>query len=272
MVFLFLNYVGSSQFGLPHFLNISIYGAWRLLTLSRGDLHLWTVPVEFKYYLVLPFAALLLVVICRRRVAAAVPAIAAWICFNNFIVWPPDKPDRIGIALWPYISIFLMGSLTALIHYKLHERGGVKSRRVRNLLELLAGCAFAAVILLIPHFWESATGRSADLMRDGKPYFLFGLLWSVFLLSFLNGRGFIRRILENHFLRFVGIVSFSAYLWHVCVLSFFADNVHTYAPLVITLVVLVTLAIAAVSHLLFERPFMRIDFRSIMYGEQTASR
>jgi len=267
IVFLLINLICNKHFHFPYFLKMSIHGFWQFLVLSRGDLHLWTVPVEFKYYLVLPFVVLLFVVVCRKHVLMAMLAVAAYICFNNFVLWPAAKAATYGIALWPYISIFLMGSLTALIHSRIHERGGFKSDRVRNILEAVACVTFACVILLIPHFWESLTGRSADLMRSGRPYFLFGLLWSIFLFSLLNGRGVIRRVLESYPLRFVGIVSFSAYLWHVWAISFLEANVHTYAPLVMSLVILLTLFIATVSYVAFERPLMRIDFRKIMYNK-----
>src|SRR3546814_1595285 len=80
-----------------------------------------------------------------------------------------------------------------------------------------AALAFAASFP-VAWAWLSATPPRPEL---GHQWFLFfGVLWSALVLGVLHGPGWLRRPFAHPVLRLVGVVSFSAYLWHMPILDF----------------------------------------------------
>src|SRR3972149_6210190 len=89
-------------------------------------------------------------------------------------------------------------------------------------------------------------------------FLYYAVLWSLMMISFLKGAGLIRRILASVPMRFLGLISFSAYLWH----WFIINLMDAYMPLNEVNVILVFPAVLGLSYLsylsylVFERPFM----------------
>jgi peptidoglycan/LPS O-acetylase OafA/YrhL len=248
---------------LPHFKNLSPSDVWEHLMLRAADDIYWAVPVEFKYYFLLPVVAFVLVVVLRKQLALAVIASIAAIGLISFVLWPPMRALYFPFSVGSYLPIFLLGSLTALIHSRLGETSEPKSVFRRTLLEITAVISLLAIFLLIPGFWILIAGRYAYLIPyPNREFVLFGVLWSLFIFSYLNGRGLVRRVLEIRLLRFIGIVSFSAYLLHLHVIGYITSAIDTWTAVEVLLCLLVTLLIAGISHLVIEKPFMRLGSRS----------
>jgi peptidoglycan/LPS O-acetylase OafA/YrhL len=258
-IVLLFSYFCSSYINPDYCVQISKSELFDHIILMQGKSIFWTIPVEFKYYFILPIIAYLFVAVFKKRMGIAVAVTAATICLIAFVLWPSSYQKLHPIALRPYLPVFLAGSLAALLHTRLMEAGTITRIYQRRLLELAAILTFLGVLSMVPHFSEMISGQFRAGPYFHRKYVLFGILWSVFILSCLNGSGLVRRALECRPLRFVGIISYSVYLWHPTMTNLVRFNVKMHSTLTALLIVTATLLVAAVSHLLIEKPFMKLN-------------
>ncbi len=227
------------------------------LLLREGKSIYWTIPVEFKYYLVLPFVAVADLVLSGQR-RPWLGAAVAFVLAVGVAVWvePSAHPIQNAIRLLDYLPAFLCGSAAAFVFRAL---GGQPLRGPGRgvALEFAALSAAAAVLAVIPSFFAVWSGREVEPWAFHADVLMFGILWAVFVLGALLGAGGVRRVLAWAPLRFVGIVSFSVYLWHLVVLERVLGLVAAPAPAQVVLVLGLTLVVSAVSFWLVERPFIR---------------
>jgi len=96
-----------------------------------------------------------------------------------------------------------------------------------------------------------------DSFHFHKAFLLSGLLWSVFVVAYLNGVGIFRWLLATRPLRYIGVVSFSVYLWHIPILTLVGNHLRADPVRVALAVIALTLLFSRASYLLIERPFIR---------------
>ena len=90
------------------------------------------------------------------------------------------------------------------------------------------------------------------------------------MIAMLRGNGvLLRRLFELRFLRFLGMISYSLYLWHIVAIQLvrrFSVNPYIDAWLILGL----SLLISWLSYLLIERPSSRFRFkeRSLLFGSK----
>lgn len=231
-------------FALRREVPIEPFATWELpdvsqhLLFAKGDRHLWTIPVELRWYLALPLVVLL-VLACRRRVLVASLALVASGVILRFI-FPPDYP----IALGPYAPVFLVGTLAAVL-----KGGKALPRRVADALTVLA---LLGLLLHVPAVW-GVDHRQFHLDFDRQALLcgglLLGLAWCGPLL---------RRPFESRVLVFLGRVSYSTYLAHVLVLVW-VERLGLGSPVASWALFLgASLGVGWLSHVTLERPFARI--------------
>jgi len=165
--------------------------------------------MEFKYYFFLPLVMIFFMVFLRARYGFVVVAVAAAVTIIYAFYISSGKTFS-QVSLIRYFPVFLLGSLTAFTHWKVKENGGIASPGSKVILEIIALVCFIFVLILIPSVWASLFRQSLQLYYH--KILLFGGLWSLFIFSYMNGTGFINRILSIKPLRFIGVVSFSIYL------------------------------------------------------------
>jgi peptidoglycan/LPS O-acetylase OafA/YrhL len=86
-------------------------------------------------------------------------------------------------------------------------------------------------------------------------------LWAIFILSHLHGLGWTSRLLSFSGLRFIGVISFGIYLWHIAVMGYLMAHLKFIPDLIQTITIsAVTLLVATTTYVLIERPFMQIQF------------
>ncbi|MDU8929422.1 acyltransferase family protein [Alisedimentitalea sp. MJ-SS2] len=229
---------------------LSLSNVWFLQTIDyfRPEaahdplVHTWSLGVEEQFYLIVP---LLLVMLWRWRRGITGPFLVALISLS------------LGIA------IFTSGEYRMEAFYLLHTRawelfGGVLvawlafrgwnvPRPLRTPLSLLGLVLILAGLILMPHHtpwpgvWTLPTvvGTALILLagRDGLP---------------------VSRLLAIPPMRFIGLISYSLYLWHQPVFSLLAQGGHwpdTLAGILLVLAALI--GIAALSWRFVEQPFRR---------------
>ena len=227
------------------------------LSLREGQSVLWSIPVEFTFYLWLPLIALALAWSRRRggsRAMAAAMAVAA--LATAHLLWPPASSAVNDVRLGPYLPLFLCGAWAASLDVRLGDRlaprASTRSWAVAGVLVL------AALALTVPSVWSLVTATPADIARTHRWFLFFGVAWSTLLLAVLHGPRWLQAPFAWMPLRWVGVVSFSVYLWHMVVLDALVRIDVQTLPYAGGVVLAASLLVSAVSFLLFERPWRNV--------------
>jgi peptidoglycan/LPS O-acetylase OafA/YrhL len=226
----------------------------------------WTLPIEFAFYLVLPFIAPLL---GRRRWPLL---LAGAIVVTQIFRWGPalaygDSEFRwLAIENMPgRLDQFVLGALAGYALIVLRERGWRPSRAA------VFGAEALGVVGLALLSWAIIV--NADTYWDFNPLLFvwhgaFALCLAPLLLTCAMGRGLLARVLDIAPLRFLGRISFGVYLWNMpvmyAVLRFLPDSLDDVARFWVLLgsMLVVSLAIAWASFRFVEQPFLRLGHRA----------
>ena len=229
------------------------------LALREGQSVLWSIPVEFKFYLWLPLMALALAWMRARGWPLAVQAVplAVALLLATWL-WPPEEIGRQDVRLGPYLVLFFCGGFAAALDRRIAPGQAGRATAWWGALGLLA---LAAVVLSIPPVWAWATGGPEDPRMNHHRLLYFGFAWSALLLAVLHGPAWLRAPFTSVPMRVLGVVSFSAYLWHVPVIAQLrahgAREWEGGALWTLAAIVLVSI----VSFLVIERPFRDVRLR-----------
>lgn len=183
------------------------------LSFREGFIHLWTIPVEFKFYLLLPplvWAALHL----QRRCGDTITLLAglALLALQQWL-WPYwETPENAPHTRW-YLPAFLFGTLAALLLHRLRRPGSWQPA----LATPFALLTLLTLLLALPgtRHWLFDTPLSGDLMDK---HLYLGLLWALFVALLVDGHGLAGRLLCSRPLAFLGTISYSTYLFHWAIL------------------------------------------------------
>jgi peptidoglycan/LPS O-acetylase OafA/YrhL len=225
----------------------------------------WTLPIEFGFYLALPFLAFMLR-----------PKLGLWLLLGSLAamyLWRHGVAVRLADAplqmrvhaayqLPGSMDAFGFGMLAAVLHanrprlpaWLLPRAGG-------SLLGLLGIALVLAAIYWLP-------GKRAEYWSDNLIFYAWtpalSLGIAAVLLAGAGGSGVLQRVFGNRYMVFLGLVSYSLYLWHLPVLtwlaaaSWYPGLTGGHLAWILALALPMSLAIAVVSYLGVERPFMRL--------------
>jgi len=224
----------------------------------------YTMAIEVQFYLTLPLLGWFCFQLVKR--GGLRPGLAVGVCAASmFAIALIDKAlsttsltaiPTLGTALLtfsslPYwYSVFAMGIAASTIYVYLTTAGRARFSNVATAGSAVfaGGLALWLALVFVPALAQS-------------PAPLMGVAYSSILLGVVFGWKGIRAIFEWKPLRFVGLISYSLYLWHLAVLKVF-DRFLVHLPLtehvIVRLVLLLTfgVAFAYLSYQLTERPFM----------------
>lgn len=227
------------------------------LLMRDGQSQFWTIPVEFKFYLLLPVVALAFVCLTRRAWGAALALGAAFWLGCEWVLAPLEKAWSVDddVHLARVLEPFLLGSAAGALHWQL-TRHPVPPR-LRPWLEGVAILCLLAILLRVPAFYEWIVPGSGEVKSFRGDQMFCGVVWALFLVAHLHGTGGVRRLFSWRPLGYFGLISFSAYLWHREVLRFVGDlPLSSLAQLLLSFAIL--LPVASLTYLLIERPLTKI--------------
>ncbi|MCE9611983.1 MAG: acyltransferase [Chthoniobacter sp.] len=225
---------------------------WQHLTL-RGDYrHLWTIAVETKFYFMLPFIGVSLHLLRGRPwLQTGITAVA--IGLATFFYPPAASPNDTLITGF-YLPVFLCGCLGAELLSTWRKQRPAFLTPLR--CEIVA---LVTLLIALPLADNILMARCQPNFDGSRSFILWGLVWATFIVTHLFGTGFCRSLFAWKPFRFVGIVSYSAYIWHPVILSSMKPlKKFLPLPLGTAAFFLVTLGLASVSYLAIERPLARI--------------
>lgn len=226
------------------------------LVLREGKSVLWSIPVEFRFYLWLPVVAVLLAALGRTRFAAAwIAGLAVLVLGVVEWAWPAAESAANDVRLGPYLPVFLCGSLAAWLHRDHAQRW---PRPAWGLLGLMALLAVAATL---PSVVATMERGAFDPGVSHRWFLFFGIAWATLLLAVLHGPRWLSGLFASRPMRFLGVVSYSMYLLHMPVIEAFTAAGALGRPWGLPVVVLAVLVVSACSFLVFERPFRNVRWR-----------
>jgi len=230
----------------------------------------WSLSVEVLFYLSLPLFVLGMAWLGRRWrgrwltlelgvvmiITAVSIVIQSSVPVSDLHIWLFYSP--LGRGWW-----FGLGLLLAAISVYAARREPEPA--FVGLLRRQPGIPVAAAVVLYAVVSFTIPGPSANFPTIAPvsyvaQYLLFGVIAALILLPAVfgtDGGGLARRALAHRSLVWLGLVSYGIFLWQIPVLILFLDaGVVGFVPLT-ALTFVVTVACAAVSYYLLERPLMR---------------
>lgn len=225
-------------------------------------LHLWSLGVEEQFYLIWP---IVLGVMYRYAPAPALlilMAVTGLVSFGIGEVTFASNPSFAYYMLPSRAGELLVGAMAAvLLEQRLHRR--VPSSLWRALGFIGAAGLVASLVLL-----------REDQVFPGMRAMLPAFATAALLLAGQMDQGGMARVLRWTPLRAVGLISYSAYLWHWPLLAFYR---YAYGQPTLasgSAIFVLTLALAWLTYVAVEQPFRRFSgtrWRAIFTGYGVAS-
>ncbi len=247
------------------FLSLALFGPREVsivdhLLLRQGAKILWAIPVEMKFYLILPLLVVAVFVVGRAGVAATVAVVIAGLAASQAWVPAGHAAAPPTIALAPNLPYFLAGFAAAVVHRLWRP----STTTARSLLDAAGWLALAwwcfANIFGPPPAW--AAGLQAPLWR--------GLVWALVVLAAVDARLGVAAVFSALPLRVVGVVSFSVYLLHMPIVEALRKIDGWSDPTKAVAILAAVFSVSMLSFLIVEYPFIELGRRLSRHSQTTA--
>lgn len=207
-------------------------------------LHTWSLSVEEQFYLIMPTALILWLKIKNTSIRMCILLISL---VSSILVSGVLTNFNQGLSYFlvpSRIHEFLFGTLLAVV-VNTYGKSATPSKLVSNILAL---CSLVGIVLI-----------SITLSSKGEfPGYIAAavcLFTALLIYSGLNERCISHKLLGNNLLVWVGLLSYSIYLWHWPIVSFLKYVKVEFDWYIQLSVVLSSLFLAAISYFYVEKPF-----------------
>lgn len=224
---------------------------------NTGFSHTWSLSTEEQFYLLWPAAFLLLTARARKPVVWLLGAIAAvWIYRVILIFGLGASNSYLYAAFETRCDALLVGCLLAFVLYE-GRWGRLWAALTGHPALLLVTVAAMAVVSTVQ--WWTGLLWTRDVVLGGLGPMLAAVAL-VQAVAFSDSRGW--RWLESPVARYLGLISYSLYLWQQVTLHAATSRLE-WAPHWVQAIggIGLTVLFASGSYFLVERPFLRLKDR-----------
>ena len=203
-----------------YFLNFQFDETIRHFLFVQGNGHLWVIPQLMVFYIILPIIVAFNYYLLRNKPWPIILALTISMFLANRYL------DESVISLYGmmhnrlplYAGIFLAGIIFAYLYYRVYLPFEKKISKRINLTRLFAALAFILILFFILGSTERLWGGKRPFAQI---YFQwYGIAAGLLIFSIMAAKNtWFNRLLSNRSFRFIGIVSYSLYLFHPLVLN-----------------------------------------------------
>lgn len=251
-IFTLFLFVGFSYLGLYTCIE-DIRDVFYHIFLMGGDGVFWSIPVEFKYY----FASPILMWICHRYFKWNLKKVLIFLGGLTITAILVEAIFSLPlISTFRYLPIFLVGTFLAII--EVTKKDILVNRVNKKLYEQCSIGVFIILFITIPFYFKAIFKLPLNV-EHSLLYLPYALCWGVVLLATQYGTGGIKKFFELKLLRFLGVISYSLYLFHPLVLKFVNwDYVGIPQRFKMIAFLSLTIVAATISYLIIERPLLKM--------------
>ncbi len=246
----------------------------------------WSLVAELTFYALLPLYALAVGRLTRGldprgwmwTELVTLAGVAGLALLLRFVVWAPQTvpghfipqaqvPSWFGHSVFGYAFWFALGMGMAVVSARFHGH----SRQPR---------ALRAVASHPGIFWLAAIGGYVVLCLWLPPHIFlflpeqqavghiaFGLISALLLAPAVFGQsslGLPRRFLAHPLVAWIGLISYGIFLWHfVVTVKLGPSGAAASFPVIVAATLGISVAVAAASYYLIERPILRLKYRRL---------
>jgi peptidoglycan/LPS O-acetylase OafA/YrhL len=208
-------------------------------------LHLWSLGVEEQFYLLWPLAMVLLFSLKSVRLSISLLLIIALLSFLLGQLFFHSAPSFTYYMLPSRVGELLGGAILAWL---LSENSKFAAPNAWTTL-----CAYAGGIILAGSF----VLLNEEMIFPGFAALLPTLGTALLIFSGYAGHSVPTRLLSHNYLVGIGLISYSAYLWHWPVLAFYRYGHHEISVFVSLFLFALILLLAYFSYTFIEQPLRR---------------
>lgn len=221
------------------------------ITFQQGYSHLWTIPVEFKFYFVLPILVWIGRFVQSYLGWKGILVVTALVTSIHQFYAPYQLLQESTIETFQYFPAFLFGCAAAIL--RTNYRGNWMDGKATFL-----GCIILGAIFLTTPFMRYFMFGQAPTDDLLNKYLFFSFVWTVFIFTQVHSSGgFLTSLLTSRFLSAIGLYSYSIYLVHWLILN---KMVSYYPEKIVTMIAVVVLSIMAghVMYTFIEKPLFAV--------------
>lgn len=229
----------------------------------QGDGHLWTIPQEMFFYILLPCIVILLCFLSRINKLLNLIFLGSLVyVINIYLTTHIISFYGYGTSIKPMVGIFIGGILFAYCYFYFRQSSfaSIQNSKLFTILLSIIGISFFTAFILL-------TTRSIPQLK----YFnaltypgSFGLLAGLCVFSTVIAENSLHtKILQSTFLRAIGLIGFSYYLLHPLALSIVKNIYQNYIHIIpgaysnFAVTGVITYFLAAFTYTYIERPFLK---------------
>ncbi len=177
---------------------------------------LWTVQVEFWFYLIIP----LLAVLFKKR--AVITCGVLWligIIGSNIVIY--NIPDNVrGYANHPllYTGFYANGMLICIC-YAMIKKAQIENKYTQLFATFMAFAGYIGFDRLIRTF----TNQDKSYMKVTTRFEMM-ILFSVIVFALMLANPHVKKMFSNKITKFITVISYNLYIWHQVIAFWFKDN------------------------------------------------